>query len=130
MDGYGKRILVVDDDENTAFLISTLLECSGYNVTAVSNGVEALRELGRRHFDAIITDYAMPLLNGAELLKRIRVQYPETPVIFVSGHPSEFLDAIDPPPFAYIRKPYDSDALLKLVRSAVHVPSAPTAVSF
>ncbi|HJT20198.1 MAG TPA: response regulator [Nitrospira sp.] len=130
MDGYGKRILVVDDDENTALLMSTLLERSGYNVTAVSNGAEALRELGRRHFDAVVTDYVMPVLNGAELLKLVQAQYPDTPVIFVSGHPSEYLDAIDPPPFARIRKPFESEALLKLVRSAVHVPTTQTAVSF
>ncbi len=129
MDGYGKRILVVDDDENTALLTSALLERSGYNVTAVSNGAEALRELGRRHFDAVVTDYVMPVLDGAELLKRVQVQHPDTPVIFVSGHPSEYLDAIHPPPFARIRKPYEADALLKLVGSAVQASPTHPAVS-
>jgi CheY-like chemotaxis protein len=124
MDGYGKRILVVEDDADLALLMSTLLESSGYNVMAVSNGLDALRELSKRHFDVIVTDYLMPQLNGLELLKHVRTQYPETPVILVSGHSPESINALDPQPFARIRKPYENEILLNWVRSAAH--SSPT----
>ncbi len=124
MDGYGKRILVVDDDEHAGSLMSMLFDRAGYNVLQVRDALDALLELKKRHFDVVVTDYAMPFMNGLELMKRIRARAPETPVILVSGMLPDISAADeDALPFACLRKPYERSLLLKLVHSATHVPS-------
>ncbi len=85
MDGYGKRVLIVDDDHHARFLLAALLEHSGYTVVPACDGCAALNELDKRHFDAVVTDYRMPFLNGIELLEQIQIHYPQIPVIIASG---------------------------------------------
>ena len=124
MDGYGKRVLVVDDDMSAGLLMRELLEHEGYNVVVVSNGLNALCELSKRHFDVVVTDYVMPLLDGRELLRQINALYPDTPVILVSGNlPEHLATELGSQPFACIRKPYWNDILIELVRSAVQTPA-------
>jgi len=126
MDGYGKRVLVVDDDEDVGSLTSMLLEHAGYNVLRVCDAIDALAELKKRHFDVVVTDYSMPTLNGLELLERIRAHAPETPVILMSGLLPDILAAHKGlRPFACLRKPYERNAFLTLVHSAAHLPSRP-----
>ncbi len=121
MEGFGKQILVVDDDHHARFLLQALLNYAGYAVIPACNGRAALTELHKRHFDAVITDYRMPVLNGIELLRQTQIHYPQIPVILASGSlPSRdepFLS--DCRPFGWVRKPYDKGLLLELVRSAV-----------
>src|SRR5689334_2667143 len=85
MDGSGKRVLVVDDDHHARFLLEALLYHSGYKVVPACDGRAALLELQKREFDAVITDYRMPFVNGIELLRQIQIQYPQIPVILASG---------------------------------------------
>jgi len=121
MDGSGKRVLVVDDDHHARFLLEALLDHAGYTVVPACDGRAALSELHRRHFDAVITDYRMPFVNGIELLQQRQMHYPGIPVILASGS----LPTPDEPlvsecrPFGWLRKPYDNGLLLDLVRSAV-----------
>ena len=121
MDGSGKQILVVDDDHHARFLLEALLYHAGYAVIPACNGRAALTELYKRRFDAVVTDYRMPFLNGIELLRLIQIHYPHIPVILASGS----LPLTDEPflsdcrPFGWLRKPYDNNLLLELVRSAV-----------
>jgi DNA-binding NtrC family response regulator len=121
MDGFCKRVLVVDDDHHARFLLEALLDHAGYTVVPACDGRAALTELHKRHFDAVITDYRMPFLNGIELLRQIHIHYPQIPVILASGS----LPVLDEPflsdcrPFGWLRKPYDNRLLLELVRSAV-----------
>jgi len=121
MDGYGKRVLIVDDDHHARFLLGALLEHSGYTVVPACDGYAALNELDKRHFDAVVTDYRMPSLNGIELLQQIEIRYPQIPVIIASGSfpfPDELVQS-DCRPFGWLRKPYDNRRLLELVRSAM-----------
>jgi DNA-binding NtrC family response regulator len=121
MDGFGKRVLIVDDDHHARFLLEALLDHAGYTVVPACDGRAALIELHKRHFDAVITDYRMPFLNGLELLRQIHILYPHIPVILASGSvpvPNEPLPS-DCRPFGWLRKPYDKGLLLGVVRSAV-----------
>ena len=117
MDGSRKRVLVVDDDHHARFLLEALLNHAGYTVVPACDGRAALTELHHRHFDAVITDYRMPFLNGIELLRQMHMQFPQIPVILASGSIPAFLS--DCRPFGWLRKPYDISMLLRLVRSAV-----------
>lgn len=121
MDGYGKRVLVVDDDHHARFLLGALLDHAGYTVVPACDGRAAMNELHKRYFDAVVTDYRMPFLNGIELVRQIHIHYPRTPVILVSGSlpaPDELLSS-DCRPIGWLQKPYVNGLLLKLVRSAV-----------
>ncbi len=60
MEGYGKRILVVDDEEHIRVLLCLLLEQDGYNVHIATDGEEALDEMMKRRFDIVLTDFDMP----------------------------------------------------------------------
>jgi two-component system, chemotaxis family, chemotaxis protein CheY len=122
MDGYGKRVLVVDDDEHTRLLMGTLLEGAGYNVVAACDGLDALAEITKRHFDVVITDLNMPTLNGLELLGRIHAIHPQIPVILASGCLSEFLGTPKASQFfACLRKPFENAFFLEIVRVAAYV---------
>ena len=118
---HGKRVLVVDDDHHARFLLGALLDHAGFTVVPACDGRAALTELHKRRFDAVVTDYRMPFLNGIELLRLIQIHYPHVPVILASGS----LPLTDEPflsdcrPFGWLRKPYDNNLLLELVRSAV-----------
>jgi len=121
MEGYGKRVLIVDDDHHARFLLGALLEHSGYTVVPACDGCAALNELDKRHFDAVVTDYRMPFLNGIELLEQMQIHYPQIPVIIASGSfpfPDELVQS-DCRPFGWLRKPYDNHRLLDLVRTAI-----------
>ena len=121
MDGYGKRVLIVDDDHHARLLLGALLEHSGYAVAPACDGRAALNELHKRHFDAVVTDYRMPILNGIELLQQIHIHYPQIPVIIASGSfplPDELVQS-DGQPLGWLRKPYDNHRLLALVQAAV-----------
>ena len=123
MDGYGKRILVVDDDEDIRICMSHLLEGAGYNVIPVCDGLDALLEMKKRHFDAVVTDFSMPILNGRQLLGRIHAMHPKMPVILVSATVPDSSGTLkDDQFFACLRKPFESALLLELVREAVQLP--------
>ena len=122
MDGYGKRVLVVDDDETTRMLTGIVLEGAGYNVVLARDGFEACHEVNRRHFDVIITDLFMPMLNGTELLGRIHAVHPRIPVILLSGALDHNPDVIKAYAFfACPQKPFAKQGLLTLVRSALEL---------
>jgi len=119
MDGYGKRVLVVEDDDTGRDMLSVLLVHAGYNVHPVSDGQEALSEMKRRHFDVVITDYRMPRLDGMKFLSLSRIEWPETPVVMVSGdHPDMADAAVRQGAFAWLQKPYEPKILLEIVLGA------------
>ena len=79
------RILVVDDEPMVRALIGRALTDEGYEVVAVANGRAALEETrgSRAGFDLIITNNYMPGLNGAELVARVRQDFPSLPILHV-----------------------------------------------
>ena len=95
VDGQGKRVLYVDDDESLVFLVSRMLETAGYQVSGFDRGEAALEAVRAdpQAFDLIVTDFNMPGLSGlqvAEELQRIR---PELPVVITSGYITDELTA-------------------------------------
>jgi CheY-like chemotaxis protein len=82
---HGTKVLVVDDDPEWIELMKDILENDGYAVAAAENGVVALEQLSRFHPFIVITDLHMPLLDGRELLAKVRAQDERVPVIVVTA---------------------------------------------
>ncbi|MBN1994734.1 MAG: response regulator [Anaerolineae bacterium] len=84
-----KRILVVDDDVDTVGFLKVILQHQGYEILTAQDGVEALELLQSHPVDLILTDVAMPHINGYELCQRIKNAADSrlllTPVILMSG---------------------------------------------
>lgn len=125
MDGYGKRILIIDDDVTCRSLLEGLLEVEGYAVQTACDGMDGLAQMRKRRFDAVITDQCMPRLNGLEFTECSKITWPDTPVILLSGDLNlltgcEDHDAVS----ACIRKPYEASVLLSLLRSVIQPDSA------
>lgn len=121
MDGYGKRVLVVEDDHDVRVVISLMLCEAGYNVYEASDGLEAVDALKRRRYDAVLTDYHMPRMDGLELLDLATAMCPETPVILASGDSlltDKAGDSLLAPAYAVLEKPFDSSRLLHAIRCA------------
>lgn len=67
-----KRILVVDDDPSTRFLLRLIFERAGYHVTEAQHGVAALIHIKDTLPDLIVTDMMMPVMDGGELIEHLR----------------------------------------------------------
>lgn len=80
------RVLVVDDDPTVVDLLSVFLESKGYTVHTSSNGQEALEVIELEEFDLIISDIEMAGVNGFELLRQTRENYPRIGIILMTGY--------------------------------------------
>jgi len=119
------RVLVVDDDAEIRTLLSRHLRRLGYTVEEAGDGEEALALVGKVVPDVVVTDMAMPRLDGLGLLKALQRQDPDLPVIVLTGHGS-FENAIQAMRegvlFDYLMKPLPDLALLEIaVRRALEV---------
>jgi CheY-like chemotaxis protein len=122
MDGYGKRVLVADDDDAIRMLICTILSEAGYNVYEACDGLEAIDSLKKRRYDVLFTDYHMPKMDGLELLDLTQAMWPDLPVILATSDVSltdQTAHGLLDPAYAILEKPFDRSDLLNTIRSAV-----------
>jgi len=119
--GDGQRVvLVVEDDAGARSLLSMIFMHEGYTVFEAADGLEAVEELKKRPFHAVISDYHMPQFNGMQLLAICRILWPETAVIIISGEDSDWTDrALRGGACAWSKKPYERSQLTGLVREAM-----------
>jgi Fe-S oxidoreductase/ActR/RegA family two-component response regulator len=117
----GRRILVVDDEEDIRVFLSTVLEDAGAEVLQATDGGEALAVMAREKPDLVTLDLSMPGKDGVETFGEMR-RHPDTkeiPVCIVTGHP-EFrkliYDRPVPPPEGYMDKPVDEEELVSNLR--------------
>ncbi|MGA6828878.1 response regulator [Nitrospira sp. NS4] len=119
MDGYGKRILVIDDDAGCREVLRAQLEHEGYAVQTACDGLAGLDEMGNRRFDAVISDGHTPGLSGLEFAAFSGLAWPDTPVILLSGDLNYLAQSTDQyEAVACIRKPYEVSVLLSVLRTA------------
>ncbi len=79
------RVLVVDDEEPTARNTAEYLEYAGYVATIAGNGAEALKLFASDSFDVVVTDRGMPVMDGNEMIRRLRALDPNLPIIAMTG---------------------------------------------
>ena len=115
----GKRVLCVDDSELNLMVAASALSRAEADVSKALSGDEALQLVSKQSFDCVITDIAMPGMDGEELQKRLAAEFPDLPVIAVTGNVMEAdADRFKQSGFmAVIAKPYDSQDLIETVAS-------------
>jgi len=108
-----KRILIVDDEENTRIGLSKLLTQDGFEVESAANGNEALDCLGQRKVSLVISDINMPDMNGLAFLRELSRKYPSTNVIMITayGGVESYLEAMNLGAYEYLHKPVRLDEL-------------------
>jgi len=80
------KILVIDDEKNIRRTLTDILEDEGYNVLSASSGEEGLQVLARENIDLLLLDVKLPGMDGIEVLKKVRKDFPSLDVIMISGH--------------------------------------------
>ncbi|WP_426756548.1 response regulator [Myxococcus sp. Y35] len=118
------RILLVDDEESLRITLAANLELEGHTVLEAANGEEALRLLEHQSVDVVLTDIRMPGLHGVELLRRIKQERPDMPVVLMTAFTAEELvdDALAEGAFTVLPKPFDVTHALDTVLRAARAP--------
>jgi len=111
------KILVVDDDTIVTMSCRRILEAEGYDVTAVRGAEEALAEIRRQKFDLLLIDVKMPKHDGLFLMREIRKEFAEIPIIVMSGYPTAetIADVMKTGATHFIPKPFKPDELIQLI---------------
>jgi DNA-binding NtrC family response regulator len=116
------NILVVDDDAIVLISCQRILELEGYKVTTASGAEEALALVGKQTFDLLLIDVKMPKHDGLFLLREVRKDLPNLPVVVMSGYPTNetISDVMKAGAIHFIPKPFKPDELMKRIRQALH----------
>src|SRR3989339_360230 len=114
-------ILVVDDDPALLNSLKEILEAEGYEVTAAADGESGLRCLKEQAFDLVLSDLALPGLDGMELLKYLQREAPECPCIIITGYGTiaNAVSAMHQGAYDYFTKPVDATELRLVVARAL-----------
>jgi two-component system KDP operon response regulator KdpE len=122
------RILVVDDEPQLTRVLRTGLKSRGYEVRAAADGLAGFEAFNDWHPDLVITDLAMPNVDGLELCRRLRA-VSQVPIIVLSakGEEKTKVEALDLGADDFITKPFGIDELLARVRASLRRANAPPA---
>ncbi|MBU2480933.1 MAG: response regulator, partial [Proteobacteria bacterium] len=109
-----KKILVVDDEESLRSLLANALGRAGFSLTQAEHAESAITFLETQSFDLVISDIAMPGMDGVELMKQIKSRTPQTDVIIMTGYGSEYsyVDLMDAGASDYLTKPFKLDSII------------------
>jgi len=116
------RILVVDDEPNMLKLLKTILSGkTGYEVVATNNPLEVAGLLQDNHFDLVITDLKMPLLDGLDLIDLVKKLDDHLPLILITAYgTTETAEAaVKKGAYDFIAKPFRQEAILITIRRAL-----------
>src|SRR5437773_10798936 len=114
-------ILIIDDELEIRESLQTLLEFEGYEVEAAASAEQGLARIAERPFDLVLLDFAMPDVNGIDLLREIRERDPQLSVIMITayGTVENAVKAMQAGADNFIQKPWDNEKLLADVRAVV-----------
>lgn len=116
-----KRVLIVEDEEKIARVLELELGFEGYDTVKVYSGYDALEKYREGNWDLILLDVMLPEMTGIELLRRIRSDDSETPVILLTAKDSveDKVSGLDLGANDYITKPFQIEELLARVRAVL-----------
>lgn len=119
--GHGELLLFIDDDQSVREMVAPALTEQGYHVVTAANGAEALALLQTQEQELrlVLTDIAMPIMNGLEVIEKLRSLRPNVPVVLISG---TFEAEKQRPPhgvIAVLTKPFQLEQLLAVTAEAL-----------
>ena len=116
-----QKILVVDDDPGSRFLLRTRLEAEGLEVVEAADGEQGLAELQQCSPALILLDIQMPRMSGIEVLEKIKKDYPDTAVVMITAYGTEEIavEAMRKGADDYISKPIDFRKLNRTIRNVI-----------
>jgi len=113
-------ILVIDDDPDVRRFLVESLDSFGYAVLEADSGPAGLDTLERVTPDALVVDYAMPGMTGAEVARQVRIKHPKLPILFASGYAeTRALETVSDENTRILRKPFRMDDLQDAVAKAL-----------
>jgi DNA-binding response OmpR family regulator len=112
------KVLVIDDDEATLWLVSTLLKHHGFEVVEAASPEEGLRLAYHTHPDLVVLDIMMPNMDGWEVCRRLR-ELSEVPIVFLTAKSSinDVVFGLELGADDYVVKPFDNQELVARVRA-------------
>lgn len=115
------KILVIDDERSIRNALKDILEYEKYEVDLAEDGNKGIEKVQNAEYDIILCDIKMPGLDGIEVLDKLNVLAPDTPVVMISGHGNidTAVDSIKKGAFDYIEKPLDLNRLLITIRNGM-----------
>ena len=124
-----ETILLVEDTDMLRPLIADVLRSYGYTVFEAADGVQALELLKGQPglIDLLLTDVAMPNMDGRELVETLLPDHPRMNILFMSGYPSDTIirHGIEQAQVAFIQKPYLADELAGKIRAVLDATAEP-----
>jgi excisionase family DNA binding protein len=120
--GTAVSVLVIDDDDAICSLFKDTLEEAGHTVTTASESSKGLELAKDKDYNLVFLDLRMPGMDGAELLRQIRVAKPELPVTIITGYPDSdlMMNALTNGPFGVMKKPFTGSDILTVVNTYLH----------
>ncbi|MEO7015761.1 MAG: response regulator transcription factor [Leifsonia sp.] len=112
------RVLIVEDDVRLAGMLGELLRSEGYDVSLAADGQRGLHLGLTEHFDVLVLDRGLPVVDGLEVLTKLRTSGVLTPVLVLSalGNAADRVEGLDRGAEDYLAKPFDIDELLARLR--------------
>ncbi len=114
------RVLIVDDEEIALKNLEHIMKKEGYQVMGTQSGVNALKLLSEHEFDIVLTDLKMEKVDGMDILRHCRENYPDTEVIIITAYATldSAVKSMKEGAYYYIAKPFKLDEVRKIVREA------------
>ncbi|OPX19793.1 MAG: response regulator, partial [Desulfobacca sp. 4484_104] len=117
-----ERILVVDDEPNMLRLLKTVItDKTDYEVVTTNNSLEVTKLLQDEHFDLVITDLKMPLVDGMDVIEITKKADPNIPIIIITAYGTiETADeAVQKGAYDFITKPFRRETILITIKRAL-----------
>ena len=116
-------ILSVDDEPANLKLLENILVPRGYEVVSVASGEDALRMIKTRPINLVLMDLMLPGMDGLQVSRKIKdnKKYRNIPIIMLTAHTGveSYIRSLSNEVFAYLQKPFETDALVRIVREAL-----------
>ena len=118
-DGRAIRVLVVDDEQTLAELLALALRYEGWEVLTASNGITAVAAAQELRPDLVVLDVGLPDMNGLEVLRRLRIEFDRTPVLFLTARDSveDRIAGLTAGGDDYVTKPFSIEELVLRLRA-------------
>ena len=115
MKASAKNVLLVEDEANVRTALRFMLRTDEHTVEEAGNGAQALELFSKHRFDLVMTDFAMPGMNGGELAVKIKQLAPGQPILIITGY-RKALDDFLTPVDAILLKPFSLEELRQTFR--------------